>query len=133
MENSENIKVHSSSNPAGNQFDLELWMPEKFELKMVNASSLNDYEIWGVITSILCNFAVGFAVAAITYTKETDSADMVIKSSQQVQDLLWSVFVIFFILVIASGIFAFHKRRKMNMRAKKINYVASLATESSSE
>ena len=35
---------------------------------MVDASSLNDYELWVFIASLLCNFLVGFIVAYISNT-----------------------------------------------------------------
>lgn len=129
MEGSDNIKACSGSNPAGSQFDLELWMPEKFELKMVNASTLNDYELWVGITSVLSNIFVGFIVAAITYSPERNELDQVIPSSHYAQSLLWIVTIIFGAFVLLSGIIAFNKRNTMNKKAKKLNYVASVASE----
>ena len=53
-------------NPIGEELRVEVTIPKKIEIKMVDASSLNDYEVWIFIASIVCNFLVGFIVATIT-------------------------------------------------------------------
>ena len=68
MSNEGNNKAEIESNPIGNELQFELSIPEKIEIKMVDASSLNDYELWVFIASLLCNFLVGFIVAYISNT-----------------------------------------------------------------
>lgn len=129
MESTENKKATSGSNPAGSQFNIEFWMPEKFELKMVNASTLTDYELWVGITSVLCNFLVGFVVAAITYSPQLDGDSKIIPASQYAQSLLWVVTAIFALFVIGAASVAYKKRKTMNLKAKKLDYVATVVTE----
>lgn len=129
MENTENNKASSGSNPAGSQFNIEFWMPEKFELKMVNASTLTDYELWVGITSVLCNFLVGFFVAAITYSPQLDDNKEVLPSSLYAQFLLWVITIIFALFVIGAAFVAYKKRNTMNLKAKKLNYVATVVSE----
>lgn len=127
--NMDNSSGNSSTNPAGNGFRVELSMPKKFEIKMVNASSMNDYELWGIITSVLCNFVVGFIVAAVTYTKEYVD-NKVLPSSEQVQNLLWAVSAIFFVLTLLPILMTLQKRRTIKKDTKKVQYEAKMIQES---
>ena len=38
-------------NPIGKELQVEVSIPKKFEVKMVDASSLGDYELWVFIAS----------------------------------------------------------------------------------
>lgn len=127
--NMDNSSGNSSTNPAGNGFRVELSMPKKFEIKMVNASSMNDYELWGIITSVLCNFVVGFFVAAITYTKECVD-NKVLPSSEQVQNLLWVVSAIFLVFTILSIMMTLKKRNTIKKDTKKVQYEAKMIPDS---
>jgi len=53
----------SSENPIAGGLNVMVSVPETIEIKMVNASTLEEYEIWFFISSVLANFLAGFAVA----------------------------------------------------------------------
>ena len=53
----------AGANPIAGGLNLLVSVPETIEIKMVNAAALEEYEIWFFISSVLANFAAGFAVA----------------------------------------------------------------------
>lgn len=118
----------AGANPMGRDLQVELSMPEKFEIKMVNASALNDYEIWSFISSFMLNFLVGFGIAAITYNKETYAGN-VVPSSQFAQNLLWIITVIFLFFSIASICYTLRKRHSMKNNIKTFKYIANALSE----
>lgn len=80
---------------------------------MVDASSLNDYELWVFIASLLCNFLVGFIVAYISNTiPERESLYIVIS-------------IIFGLLFVLSVFEVYQKRKKMSIEKKVIKMGAS--------
>lgn len=95
-------------NPIGKELQVEVSIPKKFEVKMVDASSLGDYELWVFIASLLCKFLVGFVVAYISNT---------IKDREP---LYLSITIMLCILFILSTIMVFVKRRKMTIEKKII-------------
>jgi hypothetical protein len=52
----------SSANPLGEHLDFSLSVPT-IEVRMVNAASLEDYEIWFLVSSLVSSAAIGFLVA----------------------------------------------------------------------
>lgn len=76
---------------------------------MVDASSLNDYEIWLFIASLICNFLVGFVVSTFT-AASPDSLGAYIAF-----DVLCLVLLVFAIIM------TFKKRNKMSIEKKIIN------------
>ena len=96
------------SNPIGNELDVEVSIPKKIEIKMVDASYLNDYEIWVFIASLICNFLVGFVVA--TFTAVNDALGAFVA---------FDVLCLFFF--ITAVIMAIRKRNKMSIEKKTIN------------
>ena len=109
MGNSEqNQKAEIETNPIGSELEIEVSIPEKFEIKMVDASSLNDYELWGAITSVICNFLVGFLVAAISNTVTERSI------------VLWCITGIFSVFLIFAGYMTYKKRELMTIKKKTI-------------
>ena len=94
-------------NPIGDELAVEVSIPKKIEIKMVDASSLSDYEVWVFIASLLCNFLVGFGVA-------TFSADVTIRGAYIAFDVLC------FALFLVSIRMAYVKRRKMSIERKTI-------------
>ena len=95
-------------NPIGGELNVEVSIPQKFEIKMVDASSLNDYEIWVFLASLICNFLVGFLVATFSVEKSLQKAFIAF-------DALCAL------LLIAAVIMAFIKRKKMSIEKKTIN------------
>lgn len=95
-------------NPIGDELHVEVTIPKKIEIKMVNASSLEDYEVWFFITSIVYNFLVGFIVATIT---SDDSA---------IRRVFVSIDALLFILLLVSGWMVFKKRKGMAIETSTI-------------
>lgn len=102
----QNPKASNESNPIGEELMVEVSIPEKIEIKMVDASSLNDFELWSLLASIFCNFFVGFLVAAISNTEEKRVC------------LYWSVTGIFLAFSIFFIIMMVIKRKKMSIKTK---------------
>lgn len=105
----QNQKANIEANPIGNELQVEVSIPEKFEIKMVDASTLSDYELWGAITSVILNFFVGFLVAAISNTNDA------------LKTILWSISGIFLLFSGFSIYMAFRKRRNMTIKKKTIS------------
>ncbi|WP_422450691.1 hypothetical protein [Endozoicomonas sp. ALB091] len=53
----------NSSNPLASASNITVTVPESVGVKLVDASTLGDYEIWSLLTSILSSAVVGFFVA----------------------------------------------------------------------
>ena len=114
MENSndQNIpkkKEGIESNPLGNAFDISVSIPDKVEIKMVNASILSDYEVWVFISSLISNAVIGFWVAYSSNTN--DNADNV---------LFWNS-ILFTILFLVTISVALRKRYQLSKKSKSIN------------
>ena len=95
-------------NPIGNELNVEVSIPKKFEIKMVDASSLNDYEVWVFIASLICNFLVGFLVATFSVEKQLQKAYIAF-------DILCAL------LLIGAIVMAIMKRKKMSIEKKTLN------------
>lgn len=102
-------------NPVGGAFDVSVSIPDKLEIKMVNASALADYEIWIFIASLLSNAVVGFWVA---FSTNKDSAINSI--------LFWNSFV-FSALFLSSLIYSIFKRSQLTSKSKDIKLKTSPA------
>lgn len=95
-------------NPIGKELRVEVSMPEKFDIKMVDASTLSDYELWLFIASLICNFLVGFVVATISNADDNTRGLYI-----GIDIMLGVFFIISVILVIV-------KRKKMSFETKTI-------------
>ena len=95
-------------NPIGNELQVEVSIPKKFEVKMVDASSLGDYELWVFIASLLCNFLVGFIVSYISNTIEDRDP------------LYLSITIMLSVLFLISIKMVCVKRKKMTIEKKII-------------
>jgi hypothetical protein len=95
-------------NPFGKELQIEVSIPQKFEVKMVDASSLGDYELWVFIASLLCNCSVGFVIAGISNTIE-DRVPLYI-----------SINIMLFVFFALSLIIVYKKRKKMTIEKKII-------------
>jgi len=100
-------------NPLGNAFNVMVSIPESLEIKMVNASSLADYEIWIFITTILSSASLGFWVAYFQ------------NSNEATNELLYWNSIILSILFLTTLIVALAKRNKMNKKSKVVNLKAT--------
>lgn len=95
-------------NPIGNELNVEVSIPKRFIIKMVDVTSLNDYEIWVFIASLICNFLVGFVVATV-------SADAGVRGVYISFDILCAI------LLVLAIVMAVIKRKKMSIEKKSIN------------
>jgi hypothetical protein len=95
-------------NPIGDELQVEVSIPKKIEIKMVDASTLSDYEVWFFIASLVCNFLVGFVVATIS-TDET-----------RVRWILLAVDVFFLLLLIVAIVMVWKKRKGMSIETSTI-------------
>jgi hypothetical protein len=105
-----------SANPAYEApFSVSISFPEDVTIRMVDASSLNDYEAFLFFTGLFCNIACGFAVTAIS------SAD-----GRQSNTTIAAIFV-----VLTVGFFgwALFKRRAMSKKAKSFKLKTSNVVE----
>lgn len=109
----EKLKSGTEANPLGDAFNVMVSIPDKLEIKMVNASILSSYEIWVFIASLLSNAVVGFWVS---YATNTNSDISLI--------LFWNslIFSILFLLTLWVALF---KRYKLNSKSKNINLKTS--------
>ncbi|HWY13131.1 MAG TPA: hypothetical protein VN026_17475 [Bacteroidia bacterium] len=123
MENSKadneeiNIKQKAGveSNPLGDAFGISVSIPEKVEIKMVNASILSDYEIWIFISSILSNAVIGFWVAYSTNTNINTDKILFCNSC-----IFTGLFIITLIVAISKRYKLSKKSRTINLRTTKV-------------
>lgn len=109
MGESVNEKAINTSNPIGDEVMVEVAMPKSFKIKMVEASKLTDFKIWGAIFSLLTNIFVGFLVASITNDIEAK------------QCLLWWITGIFALLVVGALAMTIMTNNKLETQETKIN------------
>lgn len=112
--NIEQVEVDDFSNsaysddPVDSSFNITVSIPETVEIKMVNVSTLSDYEIWIFISSILSNAFLGFGVAYFTNTDKAKDGS-----------LLFSA-IVFTVLFVISIYVAFTKRRQLQSKSRDI-------------
>jgi len=106
-----------SSNPFA-PFNVTVLVPEKIEIKMVDASALGEYEIWVFFASLLSNGVVGFFIA---WRQALDS------NSPSGTSYFWS-FILFLLLFIAAFGRAIWRRIVLQRRSKTIALGVSQAT-----
>ena len=99
---------NSVTNPLADQFNVVVSIPQAVKIKLVDASLLNDFEIWTYISTILMNFSTGFWVAFV----QCDKTDLE-------KILLW-ISICFTILFTACLIIAIIKRIKMSRNSKEV-------------
>lgn len=94
-----------AEDPFGGGLNVTVSIPETVEIKMVDATTLTDYEIWMAITSILSSIAVGFIVAAV--------------QTPGMQILFWNgvSFGILFLISLATAIW---KRSSLSQKSRSI-------------
>jgi hypothetical protein len=57
--------VEPTDNPLAGGLNISVSVPESIEIKMVDASVLNDYEVWVFIASLLSSGFIGFLVGTV--------------------------------------------------------------------
>lgn len=96
----------SRSNPLATGLNVLVSVPETIEIKMVEASTLGDYEIWILIASILASAVVGFVVA---YVQDTN------------QDSLLYTGIVFGVLFVIAFAMAVFKRHKLRSKSRSVH------------
>jgi hypothetical protein len=118
VEANEFSKLPPAENPIGDSFNIVVSVPESIQIKMVDASSLADYEVWVFIASIISNAFVGFLVA---YFQAVDA------KSPSVSYVGWTT-VVFSILLLVSLITALWKRNMLKKKGRDVKLKTSSAS-----
>jgi hypothetical protein len=107
-----------TDNPVGDSLNIVVSVPDQINIKMVDASTLADYEVWVFMASILSNAVVGFLVA---YSQAIDA-----KSSSTTY-VGWTAIVFIALLTLAIGT-ALWKRSQLRKKSRDIKLKTSSAS-----
>lgn len=107
----------ASEEPTGNDFDITLSIPGNIEIRMVDASSLSDYEIWFSGASAILSILTGFVVAFIQETEP------------EIARVFLIVAVIFAVIFVACLVMTLLKRHDLRRKGKHIRLRTSRAVE----
>ena len=105
---------HTESNPLAKNVSINVLMPSDLTIEMIEASSFGDYELWSIITSLMLNFVVGFAVGAATNA-----------NSPSHSLLIW-ISAIFGVLFIGSVVVLLVKRKRIRKNSKTVKFKADI-------
>ena len=108
----------SAPNPLGGSLNIVVSVPHTIEIRMVDASTLSDYEMWFFISSILSGAVVGFTVASI---QALDA-----KATNGTQ-LIWTT-IVFAVLFVVTTVTTFVKRYLLKKKGRTIELRATDAT-----
>jgi hypothetical protein len=106
------FKAPPIENPVSKALNVTVSVPESIEIKMVDASVLSDYEVWGLVASISASGFVGFLVAYF-------------QASQSNQAPYYYMTITIGVLFIISVIMTAVKRHKLRKRSKCIKLRAT--------
>lgn len=95
------------SNPLADM-EVNFSYPQGIEINMVDISSVTDFEIWGMVTSVMSNFVVGILVGWLT---STDAS---------VKPILLGFTIVFALFTIGALIMTVIKRKKMKVNKKTL-------------
>jgi len=116
----------ASGKPAQNPFgpaSITVLVPKTIKIKMVNASVLQDYEIWVFMTSILSSAFVGCGVAW------QQAVDAKIPSAPA-----WgTAFIVFLLLFLITGGRALYRRSELSQESQEVVLNVSSATPSAEQ
>ena len=113
----EQSRAPASQEPLSGDFDISLSLPATIEVRMVDASTLSDYEIWFFGSGGLLSILVGFVVA---WAQETDP---------HVSKILGVVCLIFAALLISCLVMTLMKRHTMRKKSRTIRLKTSKVGE----
>jgi len=99
-----------SPNPFAHAASISVSVPETVEVKLVDASALADYEVWGLLTSILSSTTAGFVVSTIQSSGKPEQPTLITTS------IIWAI------LTIICAITAYKKRSKIAAKAKRLKF-----------
>lgn len=103
-------KAKPSKNPFAHAASISVSVPETVEVKLVDASSLTDYEVWVLLTSILSSVSAGFVVAAIQ------------SSGKPEQGTLVAISIVWVILTVVCAVTAKAKRAKISAKVRRLKF-----------
>ncbi|MGD9874614.1 MAG: hypothetical protein AB7T27_10140 [Kiritimatiellia bacterium] len=113
----EQARAPAGQEPFSGDLDISLSIPATIEIRMVDASTLADYEIWFFGSSGLLSFLVGFIVA---WSQEADA---------HASKILGVVCLIFAALFIACLIMTLVKRHTLRRKSRTIRLKTSKVGE----
>ena len=106
----DDASLEPTDNPLAGGLSISVSVPESVEIKMVDASTLHDYEIWAFIVSLLASALVGFVVAAMQAWEANSAAAPA-----------WAwMSVVIALLLAASGLTLVRQRKKLSRRSKSV-------------
>ena len=101
-----------SQNPMYQGMNVNLNIPEKIDITMVEAKSLGDFELWTFLVSLISNFLVGFSVAWATAPEATNG----MPSNKYVYGCVSLCFLILLILfgcILVYKVYQLHKSKNV--------------------
>jgi formate-dependent nitrite reductase membrane component NrfD len=101
------------ANPLAGGLNVLVSMPETLEIRMVDASSLGDYEIWLGVASFMMSFFSGFVVATVQAPANSPSVP-----------LLTTISTLFGVMMAVAFVMAFAKRRRISNKSTKVSFKA---------
>jgi hypothetical protein len=110
----ENSSTNTVSNPLAQQFNIVVSIPQAVKVKLVDASLLNDFEIWMYLSTVILNVCTGFWVS---YAQN---------SNAQINKMLCWTAICFTVIFIFSIIIAISKRVKMSRKSRNIELQTSI-------
>lgn len=110
----ENSTTNIVSNPLAQQFNVVVSIPQAVNVKLVDASLLNDFEIWMYLSTVLLNISTGFWVSFIQ------------NSNKLIDRMLCWTSICFTIIFTFTIIVAITKRIKMNKKSKNVELATSI-------
>jgi formate/nitrite transporter FocA (FNT family) len=104
------------TNPIHDSFNISVLVPEEITIRMVDASTLSDYEVWFFLSSVLASAFVGFLVPYLMVRADDPSA----------ASLFWMTTVMAVLFAI-SFCMALGKRSLLRRRGRTMKLKTSLA------
>jgi hypothetical protein len=89
------VPTRPTGNPLGTSLNVVVSVPDTIDIRMVNASTLSDYEMWIFIASVLWSAVIGFGVATV---QAFDSSPPKANAGQ----LLWTTLTCAVIFVVTT-------------------------------
>jgi hypothetical protein len=116
----ESASEPKTRNPLAN---ITLILPETIDVRLVNASALNEYEIWFGITGMLSSAAVGFFVAFVQTPSER---------SNSTAAFFWAA-IMFAALFVITGVAALYKRWQLTRKTKNVRFTVGSPVDEGGE
>jgi hypothetical protein len=107
-------RSESSQEPASSDFNILVSIRESIEVKMVDATALNDYEIWFTFAGVDLSAFTGFLIATMQATDR-----LVAQALGGASVLFGAIFVVGLVMTLVKR-HSFHKRgRVVKLRASR--------------